>query len=428
MRRSGQHVSVGFGVPAAFLAALAACSGHQPQALVSEDDEDGDAYEPLDEFGKADGPTIAKGPVKFDRACDPGEKLVIAAVGDVLLHGPLQRQAVASRDRFRSLWRDVEDLLEAADITYANLEGPTAQGVTSSGASTRDPGFRFDEVVYTSYPQFNYHPYLLEDLVASGVDVVSTANNHSLDRRSLGVDRTIDALESAGLTFTGTRRRGEERPWYAITSTKGFNVAWIACTYATNGIPDSKHQVLHCYDDAAELERMVSELAQRQGIDAVIVTPHWGEEYQANPGWDQVRLGRRLLDAGATAILGSHPHVTQPFEKYVTRDGRETFIIYSLGNFVSGQTSLPRKSTLLLYLGLTKGRDGRTFINGVRYVPLYMDIRNEVRGVRAIDRLGGATESRALTVKMFGTWNLAQPELPVVTNPECDPAWTPPSR
>jgi hypothetical protein len=408
---------------------LGACAGSPPALTPSDDGEEGDAYAPLDDYGKADGPTLARGPVKFSRACDAGDRLTVAAVGDVLLHGPLQQQAVAAPERFRSLWRDVGDLLASADVTYANLEGPVAQGVTASGSSVRDPGFKFDEVVYSSYPQFNYHPYLIDDLLASGVDVVSTANNHALDRRGLGVDRTLDALEAAGLPHTGTRRKGDdESPWYALTTHRGFTLAWLACTYATNGIPDNNDQVLDCFDDTAALEAMVRDLAARPGVDAVIVTPHWGVEYEANPAWDQSRLAHRLLEAGATAILGSHPHVTQPWERYVTSDGRETFAVYSLGNFVSGQTSLARKSTLMLFLGLTRGADGRTFVSGVRYLPLYMDNVAGVRGVRAIDRAGGATDSRALTVKMFGTWNLSAPVVPVATTPECDPTWVPPTR
>src|SRR5690606_29929564 len=105
-----------------------------------------------------------------------------------------------------SLWKGVKDLLQKADITYANLEGPTASGTNAYGRNVTDPGLRFDNVVYTSYPMFNYHPTLLDDLIASGVDVVSTSNNHSFDRRSLGADRTTDALEQRGIAFTGTRR------------------------------------------------------------------------------------------------------------------------------------------------------------------------------------------------------------------------------
>ena len=76
------------------------------------------------------------------------------------------------------------------------------------------------------------------------------------------------------------------------------------------------------------------------------------------------RLAKEMLDSGALAVLGGHPHVVQPWEKHVTPDGRETFIIYSLGNFVSGQNGMAKRSSLILYVGLTKGEDGKVTING----------------------------------------------------------------
>lgn len=392
----------------------------------SSDDEDGEDYE---EYvpGKADGLTFSNGPLTFSRACDPGNQITIAAVGDVLLHAKLQEQAVRSPDRFISLWSPVKDLLAQADVTYANLEGPTASGVNSGGRAVADPGFVYDGVVYSTYPMFNYHPYLTEDLVSTGVDVVSTANNHSLDRRPLGIDRTLDALDAAGLPYTGTRRQGDTSvPWYTFTQQGGFNIAWLSCTYGTNGIADPQSQVLKCFEQATLIEQLVQQLSARTDVDAVIVIPHWGIEYNATPELKAVRLAHRFLDAGATAILGGHPHVLQPWEKHLTPDGRETFVIYSLGNFVSGQTHLPRRSTLLLYLGLTRFQDGTVGVNGVRYMPLHVSrIGNDIK-VEAIDRAGGPADSRALTVGMFGEWNVHAPTAELVTNPQCDPDWEPP--
>lgn len=389
--------------------------------------------EPTDENDQLDDPEgtgteeavpRASGPLRFTRACDPGRRATIAAVGDVLLHSPLQRQAYADQDRSRSLWKPIESLLRQATITYANLEGPAAQGVNGSGSAVRDPGMRFDNVVYTSYPMFNYHPSLIEDLVASGVDVVSTANNHSLDRRSLGIDRTIENLRAQNLPFTGTRRTDEPAaPWHAITEQGGFRVAWIACTFSTNGIADRNRQVLLCYAQADELERQVRTLAADRTIDAVIVTPHWGTEYMHTPDAQQRGLARRLLDAGATAIVGSHPHVLQPWEKYRTSDGREGFIIYSLGNFVSNQSQLPRASTIMLYLGLTRGSDGKTFVNGVRYVPMYMSRPSAGRLVLipadSATRTGDAAASRTHSLGIFGYWNAMESTERVNTTPEC---------
>ncbi|MEZ4474158.1 MAG: CapA family protein [bacterium] len=141
-------------------------------------------------------------------------------------------------------------------------------------------------------------------------------------------------------------------------------------------------------------------------------------------------LAHDLIEAGATAVIGSHPHVLQPWERYVASDGREGFVIYSLGNFVSGQSHLPRRSTLLLYLGLTRTTEGKVLVNGARYVPLHMTRDAAGRHLDAIDRVGGLADSRDLTVAMFKGYNLLPPAEAaggVVTNPQCDPAWVPPA-
>jgi Bacterial capsule synthesis protein PGA_cap len=395
-------------VPA--LLCFAACAGptDDPSA-VSEDEIDGSEYEPWDGDDKADGASALGGPIRFARECVDGTRITVAAVGDLLIHGPLQQQATRHEQRFQSLWAPVSDLLALADVTYANLEGPTAAGTTASGRDWRDPGFVYDNVVYTSYPQFNYNPILAEDLLETGIDVVSTANNHSLDRMSIGADRTIDALEQAGLPYTGTRRKNDvESPWYTTTTSDGVTLAWIACTFSTNGIRDRYDQVLDCWADETAIKALIGELRATEGIDAVIITPHWGVEYTAKPNAAQRSLAKRFLESGATLVLGSHPHVLQPWEKVVTTDGRETFVIYSLGNFVSGQTDLARRSTIILYVGLIK-TDAGTVVSDVQYVPMIMNTRDGVRAVEAIDRAGGNTASRNLTVRMLGTENLEAP-------------------
>jgi hypothetical protein len=389
---------------AACVALTSAC-GATPSG--DEEDEEGAT--------SADALTVpeATGPVTFRDACRAGTSITIAAVGDVLLHSPLQQQAYTSREGHASLWKNVQPLIARADLAYANLEGPCAAGVTASGTNAPDPGKVLDKTVYSSYPQFNYHPSLVPALVEAGFDVVSTSNNHAMDRRSLGVDRTIDALHAAGLPFVGTRRSDDDHPtWSAITEAKGVRVGWVGCTFSTNGIADPKNQVLSCYEDKSTVLSTIRSLARE--VDAVIVTPHWGVEYEHTPEAREKALAREMLEAGALAILGNHPHVVQPMEKVTTSDGREGFVIYSMGNFVSGQPNVPRRSSLVLYLGLTKGTDGKVTINGVRHVPLWMDKWT----VRPADR-GGAEDGLALTTRLLGKWNRLGSDEPLVTNPDC---------
>lgn len=229
----------------------------------------------------------------------------VAAVGDVLLHGALQRQAATSG--FQGLWREVEPQFHRATVVYANLEGPTAPGVVGLGKPAEDPGAVFDNRVYTSYPMFNYPPALLDALQSSGVGVVSTANNHSLDRGILGVRRTIAELDTRNLAFTGTREDSESsRAWYVITNTDGLTVAWLACTYGTNGIPDRQGQVLDCYKNREQLLDLVRDLSKDEGLGAIIVTPHWGVEYASTPS-QREKLGSRAHRRGRHGRAGLPP-------------------------------------------------------------------------------------------------------------------------
>ena len=113
----------------------------------------------------------------------------------------------------------------------------------------------------------------------------------------------------------------------------------------------------------------------------------------------------------------------QRWEKYLTKDGRETFVIYSLGNFASHQHLLPRRSTMILYLGLRQAEDGTVAVDGVRYIPLHVRENDKKFYVEAIDRVDGPPESRALTVDMFGEAHLMKPDDDLVTNPHCNPDW-----
>jgi len=205
----------------------------------------------------------------------------VAFVGDVLLHDSLQIQAAehGPDGGHHTLWHRVRDGLAAAEITYANLEGPVAEGLRCDGRLTAAPpavsyakggcGPGNGDAVYTGYPLFNYPPALLDALAAAGVDVVSTANNHALDRRALGVDMTVDALAARGIAFAGTRRSDGPAALHALTEVRSprgrMRLAWLACTYGTNGLVDGLAQVAPCYDhDGSPWPGLLAENAPSQ--------------------------------------------------------------------------------------------------------------------------------------------------------------------
>ena len=130
----------------------------------------------------------------------------------------------------------------------------------------------------------------------------------------------------------------------------------------------------------------------------MIFTPHWGVEYVHAARPEQEGLARAAIEAGAVAVIGNHPHVLQPWERHVAADGREGFIAYSLGNFVSGQHELPRRTSVILVLGLAQDAAGDLVVSGARYVPLAMTNnaglgRSPAHGVDATDRVGATAHA-----------------------------------
>jgi hypothetical protein len=369
--------------------------------------------------------------LRFDGACEPGKRVTLAFGGDLLLHHELQQQAYAVDEGAAVLWSSIADLLAEPDLTYLNLEGPMAAGLDRDFLEVEDPGRKFDRVVYTAYPRFNYHGSIAKDLVRAGIDIVSTANNHALDRGPVGVDRTIAALRQAKLRFVGTHEVGELERNYTLTEVDGLEIAWIACTQTTNQIPDDFDQVTRCgngatIEDQIRRLRATGRYAKRKPkVDAVIVTPHWGKEYVHAPREADQQLAQRWIEAGAIAVIGSHPHVVQPWAKLHAEDGREGLVMYSLGNFASHQVELSRRSSLLMYLNLVETADGNVRIAGVRYVPLHVRQDQQEFFVEAIDRVQGPADARALLVALLGAGNLAAPDEPKSGDPHCDEAWRP---
>ncbi|MCS6838191.1 MAG: CapA family protein [Bdellovibrionaceae bacterium] len=311
--------------------------------------------------------------------CSSPEDVSLGFVGDLLMHGPVQEKGYRLRD-FKSLWPKWLPLFRSLDILYGNLELPVAPGISKAMTFQKDPGPIFDNFVYSGYPLFNIHPIFLDHLAESGFKVLSTANNHALDRGTIGVERTIDHLINSRISFIGTRYRNA--PWepFTITRAKSVQIAWVACTSILN-IPDRDHVVAHCDRDRLQLLALIAELSKK--YEAVIVTPHWGQENQDLPTAEQLHLAHQFIEAGALAVVGAHPHVLQPIERVIT-DKRQRLIAYSLGNFIANNPRLKQKASMVLMICLsTKG--SKVSIAEGRVIPAY--IRNRTGNVMDIENM-----------------------------------------
>jgi len=323
-------------------------------------------------------------------ACTDRARVSVAVVGDVLLHAPLQRRGY--RYGFHTIWGAAVPVLRAADIAIANLEGPVAPGLLRGGRRVADPGPVFDGAVYTGYPAFNYHPVVIDALRAAGVDAVTTANNHAMDRGPAGAVATLAELRRRGMAATGTTDPGAPRDFAARLPTALGTLSLIGCSYGTNGLPDPHRQVLLCFRDRAELLARVRVEAARPGSAGVIVLPHWGTEYNHQPGQDQRALARDLVAAGALAVVGTHPHVVQPWEVLTGPAGRVP-VVHSTGNFVSGQVELARRTGLMVWMDLCRTPRG-VAVGALGHLPMVMTF--EQGPVLTLPGLGAQSAARAL--------------------------------
>lgn len=266
---------------------------------------------------------------------------------------------------FSYVFEEVENYLTTADITVGNVE------TTFSGKASG----------YSGYPTFNTPEQLAQDLVELGLDVVSTANNHSLDRRYAGLESTLDELDAVGITHTGTYRSKEDQDIIITKEVSGIKFAFLSFTYGTNGIPvpKGKEYCINLIDKNLILDQIAK--AKAQNPDVLCVFMHWGDEYKLQPNATQKELADFLFTNGVDIILGSHPHVLEKMEKRTIdlEDGskKDGFLIYSLGNFVSGQVIEDTRNSIILQLQITKHTDGKISIDSYNYIPTYLYDKGE---------------------------------------------------
>ncbi|MGD0912651.1 MAG: CapA family protein [Terracidiphilus sp.] len=260
-----------------------------------------------------------------------------AVAGDVIPHEPVRAAAAAAGEGeagWAALFSNVTDVFQGADFGFVNLETPVAPNHSHG----------------TKAFLFNAPVELPQALKASGIKIVSFANNHVFDQGWAAFAESRDHLRETGLQFAGTSDNTATAWQPVITESNGIKVGWLGMTRWLNGNrnPDDAsvpHVNFFPYPndsggapgaDEAQLTDAVK--AARAQCDLLVISIHWGVEYATAPRPEDVDIAHKMLDAGATVIVGAHPHVLQPVETYKTQDGRDTLIFYSLGNFLSNQS------------------------------------------------------------------------------------------
>lgn len=291
----------------------------------------------------------------------------VRAAGDIMVHDDellSAKQDDGSYD-FTSFFGEIADSLGDADYTMANLE--TTVGEAGSKG-------------YTGYPNFHTPTSLLTALKGAGIDMLTTSNNHCLDRYFDGLVETLDSLDAAGFDHTGTFRNKQEYQTAYVKEVNGIKIGVVAYTYGTNGMeedsdPDGVEWGI-MYLSNANFEKSAQRLREA-GAEVLIAVTHWGTEYKRAPDDSTVDYAKEMAKAGFDVIIGSHPHMVQPIEWLETTraDGStgRTLVAYSLGNFVSAQRDQYKDTGIILDFTIRQEiATGDITIEDVGYVPVWV--------------------------------------------------------
>ena len=264
----------------------------------------------------------------------------VGIVGDILMiTSQIQGAKTAEGYDFRPSFYAMEPLFSSVDIMAGNFEctlAGEAAGYTQRRPAAPPPT-EDDPNPKQPYQTFNAPDELAENLKAVGFDLLTTANNHCLDRGKEGLFRTIETLRAAGLMQTGTYLSEEERDVPRIMTAGGITFGFVAMTESVNSYDARLVGDSWAVGRVSQRERIQGEIkaCRSAGAEVVIAFPHWGEQYLDKPVRRQREYAQMLADWGADAVIGSHPHCAEPFEWITAEDGRRVPVAYSMSNFIS---------------------------------------------------------------------------------------------
>lgn len=325
-----------------------------PADELSDNDE---TIDPIDDNDQDDDEIIVEEP-------DPEPiEINILAVGDIMFHQPQINSGRIGEGQydFNPVFKYVKPYIQEADLSLGNYETVS-----------------LPDRSYSGYPMFNSPPETIQALKESGFDILSTANNHSLDQGKTGIISTIGFIEEYGLDYVGTSLDRESGP--LIVDVEGIEIGLLSYTYGLNGLDsfltsDELSYMVNLIDEE-KIQSNIEDLKDH-GVDLIISYIHWGNEYQHQPTEYQQDLGRKMVEWGANIVFGSHPHVLQKSE-IIDHNGKDNFIVYSMGNFISNQREITMGNSysedgIMISLDIEKDlMTEETIIKDINYIPTWV--------------------------------------------------------
>lgn len=310
-------------------------------------------------------------------------KVTLVAVGDNLIHNTLIDAGKSSDGGldYTSFYANIKKDISAADIAVINQE-------TMLGGA---------EFEYSGYPQFNTPWEVGTAAIDAGFDIFTCATNHSMDVGFKGIEQECKFFdEHPEVIHVGTNDTEEEYNSVVYYTKNNIKFAVLNYTYGTNGIslPEGKSWCINMMDK----DKITADVnAARQNADVVIVFPHWGTENSSSVSDYQKEYVKLFSDLGVDIVIGTHPHVLQPVE-WITNEstGKKMIVYYSLGNFISHQTSVDQLCGGMARLTIEKN-NGEISVSSAKLVPVvcwYSKNENEKFDFQ-VYKLGDYTESLA---------------------------------
>lgn len=257
--------------------------------------------------------------------------------GDALYHPGAYKDGLQSDGTYNydKQLIDIAPIIKKYDLAYYNQE--TILGGVELGLS--------------GYPCFNSPIEVGDAFLSAGFNLVSLANNHTLDKGEkaiLNSRKYWQEKEKNGIVTAGSYDSIDDKNKSHIFTKNGITFGFLAYTYGTNGIPvpSGKEYLVNVFDKNTVKKEIES---IREYVDVLLVSMHWGVEYTHKETQEQIEQAKFLSDLGVDVIIGSHPHVIEPI-KYINN----TLVIYSLGNFISGQDGLEKRIGLLASIDINK--------------------------------------------------------------------------
>lgn len=257
--------------------------------------------------------------------------LNIKAVGDIMLGRSVG--VAIGRQGLSYPFDKTREFLNQADLTFANLEGALSdQGLPVPGKGI----------------WLRAAPASVESLQMAGIDIVSLANNHAMDYGERALQQTMALLNSSKIAYIGAGDDQQTASQVHYQEVNGIKTAWLAYTEFTRNTGAAT-------EDTPGVAPFIEENilkdieSAKKSADIVILSLHWGSEYQDLPHEYQRAAAHSFIDGGADIIIGHHPHYIQGVETY-----KNGLIAYSLGNFVFDQNQAKTKQGLILSLEISK--------------------------------------------------------------------------